>query len=242
MPTVRKRRTLGFLAGAAVLIALAGPARPVAAEEAVELFTDANQPIPQQSRTGVPYNSWSLFLVCNPAWLLPQSERQLTDLYQVFRAFGGAIGVEHLAVWFRAGSLSGATKGHVDKTDVDVLRSAAFCASLGLAPSAGPYVVITTEYPGAGLLNQYPQSFPKELGSFSVIGLAGKNSDAITRILAGLADKLALNKMQHLDPQKEEWWRGLESGYEAFRASFVGAGQGMAFKIKTPFFEIEKKL
>ena len=237
MSAVRKCHSVGVLAAAtALVIGLSTPPRPVAAALVVELETTSNESIPELTPSSRPFKSWSLFLICNPAWVLPQNEVQLTELYLAFKAFGNAIGVEHAAVWFRVST-------GIDKESlVDVLRSAAFCTSLKLAPSAGPYVVITTEYPGAGRLDQYPQSFPKELKSFSVISLAEKDSDQIIQSINKLADILVLQKMKRLDPQKEEWWRGLERGYEGFRKSFVGTAKGMTFKIKTPFFELETKL
>ena len=60
-------------------------------------------------------------------------------------------------------------------------------------------------------------------------------------MLTSLTDQLVLNKMHNLDTQKEEWWRGLERGYEGIRASIVGASKGLTFRIKTPFFEVEKE-
>ena len=43
-----------------------------------------------------PRKSWSLFLVCNPSWLLPENSARLQNLRQQFDAFGEAIGPDHL--------------------------------------------------------------------------------------------------------------------------------------------------
>ena len=67
--------------------------RAAPAQEISELVT-SDQPIPEH------YKSWSLFLVCNPAWVVPEGESNLESLYTRFRAFGQALGPEHLAVCF----------------------------------------------------------------------------------------------------------------------------------------------
>src|SRR5262245_2609085 len=46
------------------------------------------------------YKSWSLFLVCNPAWIVKNGDRGLTELYYQFKAFGDVIGDKNLAIWF----------------------------------------------------------------------------------------------------------------------------------------------
>src|SRR5439155_20203190 len=46
------------------------------------------------------YETWSLFLVCNPNWLAREKSRDLYSLYQMVRNFGRTIGDDNLAVWF----------------------------------------------------------------------------------------------------------------------------------------------
>ena len=50
--------------------------------------------------TGDAYETWSLFLICNPAWLDKREEARVLRLYRQFRLFGEVIGRRHLAVWF----------------------------------------------------------------------------------------------------------------------------------------------
>lgn len=230
-----RRATRVWLAAVLAFAMLAPVSRPVGANALIELFTGADEPIPRQAKQGMPYRSWSLFLVCNPAWLKADNEARLRSLYEVFQAFGSVIGIEHLAVWLR-GSNDGALSFRVD-TD----RSAAFCASLGLAPSRSPYLVITTEYPGAGLPTQYPQGFPEASAAVSVVSLDGMQADEMTGVIGKLSDQLVLNKLAKRQVGGEEWWRALEQAYEGMRQAFVAAPKGVTMRIKSPFFEVEKK-
>ena len=50
--------------------------------------------------TGDTYETWSLFLICNPAWLDKREEERVLRLYDQFKVFGAVIGRRHLAVWF----------------------------------------------------------------------------------------------------------------------------------------------
>jgi hypothetical protein len=60
---------------------------------------EAGRAVPSQS-TLIPLESWSLFLVCNLAWLGRGNTDKINVLYEQFQAFGRAIGPKHLAVWF----------------------------------------------------------------------------------------------------------------------------------------------
>ena len=57
-------------------------------------------PVPGFYEIPKEFDSWSLFLICNPNWLLSENQEKLADLYNGFRAFGRAIGTRHAAVWF----------------------------------------------------------------------------------------------------------------------------------------------
>jgi hypothetical protein len=62
--------------------------------------------IPKES-FGHPHRTWSLFLVCNPAWLLRNNDEGIAKLFYVFWVFGSAIGPDNLAVWFQRTPPSG---------------------------------------------------------------------------------------------------------------------------------------
>lgn len=206
------------------------------AQAAVEVVTSEEQAIPELSSAGRRYKSWSLFLICSPTWALPESQGRILDLYDQFQAFGMAIGPEHAAVWFRA------SPGDSKKALVDVTRGAAFCSSLGLPPSQSPYLLVTTEYPGGGLIDRYPETFPSTLPTLALVSLNGKDAAQITRLIEQLSDQLVTNRVSVLDPQQDNWWRALERSYEGIRSGVVSGFEGVTLKIKTPFLDFEKKL
>jgi len=206
------------------------------AQAAVEVVTSEEQPIPELSSSGRPYKSWSLFLICSPTWALPESQDRIRDLYDQFQAFGMAIGPDHAAVWFRA------SPGDSKKALVDVTRGAAFCSSLGLPPSQSPYLLVTTEYPGRGLIDRYPETFPTTLPTLALVSLNGKDAGQITRLIEQLSDQLVTNRVAVIDPGQDTWWRALERSYEGIRSGVVSGFEGVTLKIKTPFLDVEKKL
>jgi len=71
---------------------------------------------------------------------------------------------------------------------VDLERSSKFCAAYNLAPSKGPYIVVTSTYPNDShrLGKLPPDSAWFQLGAMK----PGEISD----LLAGLADKLVANQ------------------------------------------------
>jgi hypothetical protein len=131
------------------------------------------------------FKTWSIFLVTNQQWLRRETSDRLERLYENFTIFGNAIGPENLAVWFWS-EPSQADRFH--KT-VDVERSVAFCRSINLRPSEGPYVVVMREYPGKCIVSD-PDSFPKESAGFLVIKLNGTNATKTGKLLDSLVDQL----------------------------------------------------
>lgn len=197
-------------------------------QDRVELLI-SNSQIPKNS-----YKSWSLFLISDPDWILAEGNDQLKDLYEQFIRFGDVIGREHLAVWFwsidpRVNDLYRA---------VDIMRARAFCLKLKLPPNEGPYVIITTEYPGAGALVSYPQTFPDSLNKFQVIKLNGADASETMRLLADLADQLRFTGLRDLDSESEDFWRTL---FVTTRDILVGFTDKITVKIKAPGIEAEIK-
>jgi hypothetical protein len=123
------------------------------------------------------YKTWSLFLVCNPAWATSEREQDLAKLYESFKAFGDAIGDTNLAVWF-------STRGTLQTTspELDAARSARYCRALQLKPSLGPYLVITDSYPDEAAM-------PNDRAVYELGGLGPK---VIGELLGRLADDLLL--------------------------------------------------
>lgn len=135
-------------------------------------------PTGQISREG--YKTWSLFLVCNPDWLLPEKSSELFHLYWQFQVFGRTIGDDNLAVWFWKERAASDDPRLAENVDVE--RSIRFCRELNLRPSLGPHLVMMHEYPDETALPSERMVF--ELGGLEAI--------EISRLLRRLTDELLL--------------------------------------------------
>jgi hypothetical protein len=149
-------------------------------------------------------------------------------LYDSFEAFGQVIGPDNLAVWF--GEYAGLP---------DIDRSAAFCLKLGLPPSRGPYILITTEYPGAGLPSEPETVLPIKLKNYEILELNNANADQIAQLITRVADQLTTGDVSHLNQKSESYWRAWQKAFENVRN--MHASMKISLKIKTPFFESELK-
>ena len=198
------------------------------AKEVAELFTP-DKKVPQAR-----FQSWSLFLICNPLWLLPESNQRLDSLYARFKAFGGAIGPRHVAVWFWSRQ-----PDHGDlRSSVDVTRSSAFCQQLGLLPSGSPYVVVTTDYPGAALTADYPRSFATLTNRY-VLSLGDMTAAQSAQLLAAVADQITSQQIPQADPLSESFWRKWQRAFEAVRSNMVGIASDIRISFATSFFKVE---
>ena len=182
------------------------------------------------------YKSWSLFLVNNPQWVVAESNDKIKKLYDQFQAFGKAIGRDHVAVWFW--SQSNLQDAFMYKA-VDVIRSAEFCEKLGLTPSGGPYILVTTEYPGAGLGNDPSSFLPTKLEHYYYVSLNNKSADEIMQLLTRVADKITSNHLSELNTGSEDYWSGWQRAFEAVR-DFLSNRQ-VTVTIKTPVSDIQIK-
>jgi hypothetical protein len=158
-----------------------------------------------------PFKSWSVFLVCNPKWIMPESDNRISELHSAFVAFGRAIGPDNVATWF-------SQKGS-DRLDFD--RSAQFCARLKLPPSQSPYVLLMTHYPGASVTGK-PETFPLTLGPHVLLSLNGADLDATMHLLGNLADQIVVSDLSRLPIGSDGYWRTLKDSYTAVRDQFVG--------------------
>lgn len=140
-------------------------------------------PIPQG------YKTWSLFLINNPQLVVAESNDKVKRLFDQFEAFGRAIGRDHVAVWFWSGDIR--TDSFYYKA-VDVIRGAEFCEKLNLPPSGGPYILVTSEYPGTGLINDEGTFLPTPLKNYYTVSLNNKSADEIMQLLTRVADKITL--------------------------------------------------
>src|SRR5262245_26381473 len=147
-----------------------------------------NEPIPRN------YQSWSLFLICNPQWLLAENDVRLANLYAQFNAFGDAIGAKHLAVWL---AKRPPAPGRPIAQDIDVNQNAAFCTKMKLLPSKSPYVVVTTSYLDVKAANLTYQV---------AIELNNLPPADIGNLLNKLADQLIVQGLRQADFDSEQYW------------------------------------
>lgn len=199
-----------------------------------------------------------MFLINNPQWLLAESNEKIESLYDQFEAFGGAIGQDHVSVWFWSTNrirLNGPNFWLDEETDidtskglhapwfvslnraVDVARSAKFCEKLKLPPSGGPYLFVTNEYPGEGLIGEPSTFLPTPLKIYYTVSLNNKSSDEIMQLLTRLADKITSDRLSELDSSSGGWWIAWQRAFEGIRG-FLSARQ-MTVTIKTPLGEIK---
>jgi hypothetical protein len=180
------------------------------------------EPIPKEG-----YKSWSLFLVCNPAWLLPENQEMLLNLYRQFQAFGSAIGPKHLAIWFwKRQPQWGASH---PAQDIDVERGSEYCAKFGLLPSKSPHVLVTTSYP----------EVTASVGNYSILELNGVPSNDITGLLTKVADQLLVQGLRQAELDSEAYWRAWQRSFEAVGDALAGFMKRVKFTINTHFFTIE---
>jgi hypothetical protein len=207
---------------------LLGSASLARAQDTAEMVCCTDQ-IPHGS-----YKTWSLFLICNPDWAMPEKSTDLANLYRRFRAFGDAIGDDNLAVWFWKRQPSLDDPKLTEK--VDVARSAQFCRALGKPPSQGPYVVITEEYPDLA-------AFPKEraileLGDLPPARLASAlNSLTDHLLLQGRVEAaMAARSSNTTPPPPSSLWIRL---LEGTRQSLIGLGCAVKLQVTTGVFNAE---
>jgi hypothetical protein len=201
----------------------------VGAQDKVELVSPTDQ-IPRDS-----FKTWSLFLICNPDWAMPEKSADLANLYHRFQAFGDAIGRNNLAVWFWKRPLP--IRDPKLAENVDVARSAEFCRALGKPPSQGPYLVITEAYPDIA-------AFPKEraileMGNLPPAKLASAlNGMTDQLLLQGRVDAMVAASTSSTAPAPEPpnlWIRLLQGA----RQSLIGLGCAVKLQIDTGVFNAE---
>jgi hypothetical protein len=150
-----------------------------------------NQGIPEQG-----FKSWSLFLVCDPAWLHPEKQAALLDLRLRYWFFGDTTGPGHAAVWF--------TKQADPDSALDTDRMRKYCEAFQLVPSQGPHIVVTTIHPDRWAAGE----------SRVVLALQGSATDA-QRKLTKLNDLITQEKLSQQQMDSELWWAGLLRAIEA---------------------------
>ena len=183
---------------ACILASCALTPAEVRAQAATELLP-TERPIPDG------YDSWSLFLVCNPAWIIENGDRGIADLFNQYRAFGRSIGPKNLAIWFWKKRSFIPT---VDNTDIE--RSSEYCGRYKLLPSESPQVLVTTRNPD--------DPNPGDYVVVSLNGLAAKDG---ALVLLKLADQLVVTGLNQSGIDASDGWRRMVA---AVRSAISAAG------------------
>lgn len=170
------------------------------------------------------FSSWSLFLVCNPAWIIRSGDTGVRELYGEFSAFGRSIGDNNVAVWFWKNPKLAET---ANNTDIE--RSITYCKKYKLLPSEGPHVLVTTGHPD-----------DPNPGDRVVVRLNGLAANESVQVLAKLADQLVVTKLSQtdLDAQQNGWPRVLDAIYAAVAASGCYFNK-VSFSLKTGVINAE---
>ena len=191
----------------------------------VGIVTSPEQPIPSE------YKTWSMFLVCNPGWLIDNKKAELVNLYQQFVAFGDAIGPENVAIWFSKEKIP--TNNPVDAAaQYDAPRAAQYCTRYALLPSLGPYIIVTSHYP----------DLHGELHNFYRISLAGADAMLSIRLLTFLSDQIVATGLQQQQLDSEQYWRSWEHTGLTLIDHFGKLFSKLTVTINTVFFKVELAL
>jgi hypothetical protein len=192
-----------------VLLSLLIPSSPLQAQAIQEVVTP-------ETEIAQGYETWSLFLICNPSWARPDAYEQLENMWQAFTGFGRAIGDNHLAVWFWRRQPRWGSAELVE--DVDVERATRYCDLYDLRPSRSPHVLVTTSYP----------TLEGRVEEFGTVELAGGDPQEIEQFLISLADALYADDIASLVPGSESFWFRL---FQAIRAPIRRLGEDVSVSI-----------
>jgi len=199
---------------AAMMLAVTCVAAPLSGvrAQATEVLITAGTEISED------YETWSLFLICNPSWAKPDAYERIQSLWPEFTGFGRAIGDNHLAVWFWRQEPRWGTEELVE--DLDVERAARYCDTYGLRPSRSPHVLVTTTYP----------TVDERVEEYIVLELAGAEPGEIGDFLGELADALFADDLSSLDPKSGGFWASL---FEKIRGPIRRLGNDITITIES---------
>jgi hypothetical protein len=99
--------------------------------------------------------------------------------------------------------------------------------------------LVTTEYPGTGLINDSSTFLPTKLKSYYTVSLSNKSADEVMQLLSRIADKITADRLPDLNSNAEDYWHSWQRAFEAIR-DFLSSRQ-MTVTIKTPLSEVTIK-
>jgi hypothetical protein len=168
--------------------------------------------------------AWSLFVVCNPSWILQNGDAGIQDLFRAFIAFGRAIGPDNLAVWFvntKYPLFEGPT---LESTDIE--RMSKYCSKFGLIPSTTPQVITVINYPD-----------DNDVGGQFVTNLNGDALDS-ARALTELTDELLETGLDQ-STLDESYWHSIAIAASSAMKHASCYLNKVSFSIKTGVFNAE---
>lgn len=169
------------------------------------------------------YESWSLFLICNPAWIVQHRDEGIGSLFDQYKIFGDAIGPRNLAIWFWK---EPALEPSAELTDVS--RSSEYCGKFKLLPSKGPYVLVTTQHPDA-----------QAVGDYFFISLNGLAPEDSADLLAQLTDQLLVSGLDQTGLDASTRWQRSLAAATALVSSIGSYFNQVSFTFNTGFFKAE---
>jgi hypothetical protein len=171
-----------------------------------------------------PYKTWSLFLICNPGWLVQNSDRGIGDLYTAFIVFGRAIGPDNLDVWFVNRKEVNNNLPSMQTTDIE--RMSTYCSKFGLVPSKTPQVVTVISHPDR-----------KQVGGVFVTNLNGSASGSV-QSLTELTDELLKTGLDQ-SSLDHSYWQTVASTLSSVMSGASCYLNKVSFSIKTGVFNAE---
>jgi hypothetical protein len=169
------------------------------------------------------YESWSLFLICNLAWIDQNRDEGIGTLFDQYRTFGDVIGPRNLAIWFWK---EPAPEPSAELTDVS--RSSEYCTRFKLLLSEGPYVLVTTQHPDA-----------EEVGDYFVVRLNGLDPEDSAKLLAKLTDQLRVTGLDQAGLDASTRWQRSLAAALAVVSSVGSYFDQVSFTFNTGFFKAE---
>jgi hypothetical protein len=207
---------LNSLCALLVALSVIGIGQPTFAETRSPIVVPPGAPIPKDFKT------WSLFLVCNPAWLGDDtaSKMRMTALHSAFLGFGGSLGTQNAAIWF--------TKAGGSPTDYDSDRAGDYCQTYGLKSNRSPYIIVSSDYPTAS-------GAP---GDFVAVSLVGLDTDNVLTLLGQLSDKVKASQLNPDTIGSDRYWRGWVQILEDTAAVLGKLAKGLSFSVNTRFVKV----
>lgn len=214
--------------------------------------------IPRTTVREEPYETWSLFLICNPDWLQWTSMEEFVALYKSIGSFGHVIGPTNLAiaVWFwkehslhwrkpdlplpQVFILDSKDKGakKLPAQEVSKREAASVIENIDVEHSVAfcrHYKLLPSEGPHVLVTKTYPE-LATPAGDFIVLKLNGLSPKSSSEMLSKLADQILVQGLDQKSLSHEERWRRmgdyLKSAISNMARVEIKAGKAGSFGVK----------